>query len=43
MITALLEAEPLVPTFVYGLITLGALVGALCWVVGMGSGRPHSK
>jgi len=31
------------PTIVTGLIALVVLISALGWVIGMGSGRPHSK
>lgn len=46
MITTLLEtaaAGPAIPTIVMGLIAFGLLMAGLGWVVGMGSGRPHSK
>ncbi len=39
----LLETAPLVPSWVMGAIVLGILLFALLWIVGMGSGRPHSK
>lgn len=42
--TFLLEAtQVLVPSWVMGLCFLLILLGALGWVVGFGSGRPHSK
>lgn len=44
--TFLLEAAaaaPLVPSWVMGLAFLLILLGALGWVIGMGSGRPNSK
>ncbi|GAA3877641.1 hypothetical protein [Tessaracoccus defluvii] len=34
---------PLVPSWVMGVFVLVLLLGALGWVVGMGSGRPNSK
>lgn len=46
MIMTLLEtaaAEPAVPTIVVGIMAFAVLMAALVWVVGMGSGRPHSK
>lgn len=46
MLMTLLETahvEPAVPTIVIGAMALVVLLGALLWVVGMGSGRPHSK
>ena len=39
----LLETVPLVPSWVMGAIVLGILLFSLLWIVGMGSGRPHSK
>ncbi|QXT61890.1 MULTISPECIES: hypothetical protein [Tessaracoccus] len=44
--TFLLEAaasEPLVPSWVMGLIFLCILLGVVAWIIGFGSGRPHSK
>lgn len=47
MTTTLLEtaaaAGPAVPTIVMGLIVFAILMSGLVWVIGMGSGRPHSK
>lgn len=34
---------PLVPSWVMGLIVLVALVGAVFWIIGFGSGRPNSR
>ncbi len=43
MLVTLLEAsEGLNPMFM-GVIALGLLLIPLLWVIGMGSGRPHSK
>ncbi len=46
MIITLLDtaaAEPAVPTIVAGILAFSAMMAALAWVVGMGSGRPNSK
>jgi len=46
VLATLLEASaeaPQVPTFFVGLGAFLILMIALLWVVGMGSGRPHSK
>ncbi len=37
------HAAPAVPSWVMGVFALVILLGALGWVIGMGSGRPHSK
>ncbi len=41
----LLEAATIsgLPSVLMGIFTLVVLLGALVWVIGMGSGRPHSK
>ncbi|WP_257787455.1 hypothetical protein [Tessaracoccus flavescens] len=39
----LLESELLVPSWVMGAIVLFILLSVLVWIIGMGSGRPHSK
>lgn len=31
------------PPVIMGIVTVVVLLGALGWVIGMGSGRPHSK
>ena len=36
-------AAPLVPSWVMGALALAVLLGALAWIIGLGSGRPHSK
>ena len=36
-------AAPAVPSIVMGALMLLLLLGALGWVIGMGSGRPNSK
>lgn len=45
MTLALLEAAVLdgLPPVLAGVFTLVCLLGALLWVVGMGSGRPNTK
>lgn len=47
MFSVLLEATHAgfggVNPFVFGGLVLGALLFGLIWVIGMGSGRPHSK
>lgn len=45
MTLALLEAAVVsgLPPILAGVFMLVALLGALAWVVGMGSGRPNSK
>lgn len=46
MIITLLEtaaAEPAIPAIVAGILAFAAMMAALAWVVGMGSGRPNSK
>ena len=37
------EAAPAVPTIVAGILAFAGMMAALAWVLGMGSGRPHSK
>lgn len=37
------HTEPAVPSIVMGILALAVMLIALLWVVGMGSGRPHSK
>ena len=32
-----------VPSWVMGALALAVLLGALAWIIGLGSGRPHSK
>lgn len=39
----LLESAPLVPSWVMGALMLLILLSVLGWIIGMGSGRPHSK
>ena len=39
----LLESAPLVPSWVMGAAVLFILLFVLVWIIGMGSGRPHSK
>lgn len=36
-------AGPEIPTIVWGLLAFAVLMAGLGWVIGMGSGRPHSK
>ncbi len=36
-------SAPLVPSWVMGALALLVLLGILGWVIGFGSGRPHSK
>lgn len=41
----LLEAAEIsgLPPIITGVATLAALLGALFWIIGMGSGRPNTK
>lgn len=34
---------PTVPSWVMGALALVILLGVIVWIVGFGSGRPHSK
>ncbi|CAL8975657.1 hypothetical protein TESS_TESS_00891 [Tessaracoccus sp. O5.2] len=36
-------ASPAIPSWVMGALALVILLGAIAWIVGFGSGRPHSK
>ena len=36
-------AAATVPGWVMGALALAVLLGALAWIIGLGSGRPHSK
>ena len=36
-------AAPLVPSIVMGALALLILLGVIAWIIGFGSGRPHSK
>lgn len=36
-------ATATVPSWVTGALALAVLLGALAWIIGLGSGRPHSK
>lgn len=37
------SSAPAVPSWVYGALALFVLLGVIAWIVGFGSGRPHSK
>lgn len=36
-------SAPAVPSWVFGALALATLLGVIVWIVGFGSGRPHSK
>lgn len=36
-------SAPAVPSWVMGAIVLVLMLGVIAWIIGFGSGRPHSK